>query len=203
MMRVGQKYPGYPRTSRGPGQPHSRHSRGSPRSSRGHSSTHRHRSTDYKEAMNRQLKKMQRSMSTGTDWAREKWGYLHLPHHHHHRYQDEDSGEHSEEEGSETPPTPPFSPRGRHKRYSDKVIFWLSNISSDHLFFSGSWDITIHRWKFWHFCWKKISKKITDGSYHFWQLRVVYFLSEKFLPSQSQMYGAYTAGIRYEVRQEF
>ena len=120
-MRVGQKYPGYPRTPRGPGQHHSRHSRGSPRSSRGHSSTHRHRSAEYKEAMNRKLKRMQRSVSTGTDWAREKLSNLHLPYHHH-RYEDEDSREDSEEEECETPPTPPFSPRRRHKRYSDKVM---------------------------------------------------------------------------------
>ncbi len=93
-MTVGQRYPpsggrpsgsspaghrGAPGGSRGAtgGQ---RPSKGSPRTSRGKASQPK-RSHQYKDAVSKGLKKVQKGVTTGTDWAKEKLSQIHLPGH--------------------------------------------------------------------------------------------------------------------------
>ncbi len=122
-MRVGQKYPSHSRQSKGA----VRSSKGAPRSGRGHSAStlstahHRPRRHDYRDAMNRQLRRMQHSVSSGTDWAREKLNHLQQ------QRPPPDTQEvvvDESESDSDTPLTPPFPPRRRPRRhpYVSKVM---------------------------------------------------------------------------------
>ncbi len=113
-MTVGQRYPagggrpsrfspaghrGAPGGSRGAsgGQ---RPSKGSPRTSRGKGSEQR-RSQQYREAVSKGLKKVQKGVSTGTDWAWEKLSQIHLPGH-----GEDPEGREVESEGESAPGAP-------------------------------------------------------------------------------------------------